>query len=161
MAEFQLEFHHSIQKKIFLKHQNEVIIAITWSISSAKVVLKSSAASMTSSDMITSMASMTSTASLASKKSKTTFSLLTEWYPWHQDPQQPQNLNSLNNLSSFNDFNSLISSKYLLNLMFPSTLAPKWPILVSQCGMDHQKSTILLISGTLYVGGCGGHGCYF
>ena len=27
--------------------------------------------------------------------------------------------------------------------------------------MDHQKSSILLISGTLSVGGCGGHGCYF
>jgi hypothetical protein len=27
--------------------------------------------------------------------------------------------------------------------------------------MDHQKSTILLIFGTLPVGGCGGHGCYF
>ena len=30
-------------------------------------------------------------------------------------------------------------------------------ILVSQCGMDHQKSTILLIFGTLSVRGCGGH----
>ena len=27
--------------------------------------------------------------------------------------------------------------------------------------MDHQKSTILLISGTLSIGGCGGHACYF
>ena len=27
--------------------------------------------------------------------------------------------------------------------------------------MDHQKSTILSISGTLSVGGCGGHVCYF
>ena len=41
--------------------------------------------------------------------------------------------------------------------MFPSTIAPKWPILVSQCGMDHQKPTILLIFGTLSLGGCGGH----
>ena len=29
------------------------------------------------------------------------------------------------------------------------------------CGMDQQKSTILWIFGTLSVGGCGGHGCYF
>ena len=36
---------------------------------------------------------------------------------------------------------SLFSSKNLLSLVFLSTLAPKWPILVSQCGMDHQKST--------------------
>jgi hypothetical protein len=27
--------------------------------------------------------------------------------------------------------------------------------------MDHQKSSILLIFGTISVGGCGGHGCYF
>ena len=27
--------------------------------------------------------------------------------------------------------------------------------------MDHQKATILLIFGTLSVGGCGGHVCYF
>ena len=26
--------------------------------------------------------------------------------------------------------------------------------------MDHQKSTILLISGTVSVGGCGGQECY-
>jgi hypothetical protein len=46
------------------------------------------------------------------------------------------------------------------NLMIPSTQAPKWPILVSQWGMDHQKSTILLISDTVSVGGCGGRECY-
>ena len=40
-------------------------------------------------------------------------------------------------------------------------LATKWPILDSLCGMDHQKYSILLISGTLSVGGCGGHECYF
>ena len=40
--------------------------------------------------------------------------------------------------------------------MFPPTMAPKWPILVSQCGMDHQKPTILLIFGTLCLGVCGG-----
>ena len=44
--------------------------------------------------------------------------------------------------------------------MIPSTQAPKWPILVSLWGMDHQKSTILLISGTVSVGGCGGQECY-
>ena len=41
--------------------------------------------------------------------------------------------------------------------MFPSIMAPKIPILVSQCEMDHQKPTILLIFGTLSLGGCGGH----
>ena len=36
-------------------------------------------------------------------------------------------------------------------------MAPKRPILVSQCGMDHQKLTVLLIFGILSLGGCGGH----
>ena len=69
--------------------------------------------------------------------------------------------NSLNNLSGLNDLNSLISSKNLLSLMFLSILAPNWHILVSQCGMKHQKSHVLLIFGTFSVGGCGGHGFYF
>ena len=41
--------------------------------------------------------------------------------------------------------------------MFPSTIVPKLPILVPQCGMDHQKPTILLIFGTLSLEGCGDH----
>ena len=41
--------------------------------------------------------------------------------------------------------------------MFPSIMAPKIPILVSQCEMDHEKPTILLIFSTLSLGGCGGH----
>ena len=41
--------------------------------------------------------------------------------------------------------------------MFPSIMAPKIPILVSQCEMDHQKPTILLIFSTFSLGGCGGH----
>ena len=40
--------------------------------------------------------------------------------------------------------------KEIPNFMFPSTL-------VSQCGMDHQKPTMLLIFGTLSLGGCVGH----
>jgi hypothetical protein len=54
-------------------------------------------------------------------------------------------LNDFNNLSGLNDLTSLISSKTLLNLMFPSILAPNGPILVSQCGMNHQKSHILAL----------------
>ena len=41
--------------------------------------------------------------------------------------------------------------------MFPSIMAPKIPILVSQCEMDHQKPTISLIFSTLSLGGCGDH----
>ena len=37
-----------------------------------------------------------------------------------------------------------------------SSLAPKWPIPVPFCGMDHQKSNFSLISDTLSVGGCWG-----
>jgi len=39
--------------------------------------------------------------------------------------------------------------------MFSSTLAPRGHLLVSQCGMDHQKSTILLIFAALSVKSCG------
>ena len=40
--------------------------------------------------------------------------------------------------------------------MVGSFLAPKWPIMVPFCGMDHQKSNFSLISDTLSVGGCWG-----
>ena len=66
-------------------------------------------------------------------------------------------LNSLNSLSGLNDLNSLISQNKLLDFMFPSTMAPKRPILVSQCEMDHQKPSILLIFSILSLRGCGGH----
>ena len=46
-------------------------------------------------------------------------------------------LSGLNNLRGLNGLNSLISSKNLLNLMFSSTLAPKWPNLVSQSSKIH------------------------
>ena len=36
-------------------------------------------------------------------------------------------------------------------------MAPKIPFLLSQCEMDHQKSTILLVFSTLSLGGHGGH----
>ena len=62
----------------------------------------------------------------------------------------------LKNLCSLNDLNSLISSKNLLIIMVWSSLAPKWPIQVPFCGMDHQKSHFSLISDTLSVGDCWG-----
>ena len=40
--------------------------------------------------------------------------------------------------------------------MVESFLAPKRPILIPFCGMDHQKSSFSLISDTLSVGGCWG-----
>ena len=54
------------------------------------MVLTTSVASKTSTDMISSVASMTSTASLASKNKKTAHTLHTKWFSWHQESQQPQ-----------------------------------------------------------------------
>ena len=118
------------------------------------MVLKTSVAPMTSTDMITSLASMTSTASLASKNQKLLTLYILSDFPGIRNLSS---LNDLNSLNGLNNLDSLFSSKNLGILMFSSTLAPKWPILVSQCEMDHQKPTILLNFGTLSLGGCWGH----
>ena len=65
-------------------------------------------------------------------------------------------LSSLCNLTGLNSLYSPISSKNFLILMIWIFLAPKWPILVLFCEMDHQKSNFSLIFGTLSVGGCWG-----
>ena len=89
------------------------------------MVLTTSVASMTSSDMITSLASMTSTASLASKNPKLLAFYILIDFPGNRNLSSLNDLDSLNNLSGLNDLNSLFSSKNLGNLMFSSTLAPK------------------------------------
>ena len=144
MTEFYLKFHHSIQKYFFSKQQNKLILAINLLISKPWVVLKNSAVSMTSTDMITSVASMTSTASLASKKQQLYTLYILSYFPYIRNLSSLNDLNSLNNLSNLNDLNSLISSKDLLSLMFSSILAPKWPVLMSQCGMGHQRPIIFM-----------------
>jgi hypothetical protein len=58
-----LEIPSFCSEIIFSKHQNKVILAISLLISRTSGVLKNSVASVTSTDMITSLASMTSTAS--------------------------------------------------------------------------------------------------
>ena len=63
---------------------------------------------------------------------------------------------SLIDLSSFNGLQSLFSSKIFLILMISSTLAPKRPLLVPYCGLDHQKSKSLLIFGNLSFRSCWG-----
>jgi hypothetical protein len=89
------------------------------------VVLKTSVASMTSTDMIKLLASMTSTASLASKNQKKhAIYMLSDF----SGIRNLSGLNDNNNLSSLNGLNdpfSLISSKKILNIMFLSTLTPK------------------------------------
>ena len=101
--------------------------------------------------MITSLASVTSTASLTSKNQKllagwlpcnqepqhTQWPQQTQWPQWPHWPQQPHFIKTL--------------TKYDVAI----NLATKLPIVVSQWGMDHQKSTILWMSGTFSVRGCG------
>ena len=68
-----------------------------------------------------------------------------------------KNLSSLIDLGSLcnlNGLNSPISSKKILILMVWSSMAPKWPILVIFCEMDHQKPNFSLIYGTLSDKGC-------
>ena len=78
------------------------------------------------------------------------------------DFQDPRNLcslidlSSLGNLIGLTSLTSPISSKKFLIMMVWSSLAPKWPILVPFCGIDHQKSNFSLIFGTFSVGGCWG-----
>ena len=86
------------------------------------MVLKTSVASMTSKNMITSLASMTSTASLASKNQKLLTPYILSDFP---GIRKLNSLNDLNSLSGLDDLDSFFSSKNLGNLMLSSTLAPK------------------------------------
>ena len=65
-------------------------------------------------------------------------------------------LSSLCNLTVLNSLYSPISSQNILILMVWSSMVSKWPIPILFCGIDHQKSKISLIYGTLSVGGCWG-----
>ena len=80
---------------------------------------------MTLTDLITSLASMPSTASVASKNQKQPAPYILSNFPGIRKLSGLNDLYSLNNLGGLNDLFSLISSKKLLSLMFPSTLAPK------------------------------------
>ena len=68
------------------------------------------------------------------------------WPQWPQQPQQPQWPQWPRQLH----FTKEITDFYV-------SINHGTKILVSQCGMDHQKPTILLIFGTLSLGGCWGH----
>jgi len=116
------------KKNKISKHLNKVILATILLILRIWVVLNTSVASMTSTDLITSLASMTSTASLASKNQKQPALYILSDFPGIRNLSGLNDLYSLNNLGGLNDLFSLISSKKLLSLMFPSTLAPKWPL---------------------------------
>ena len=99
---------------------------------------------MTSTNMITWVASMTSSAFLASKKSNTDCTLHTEWFPGHQDPKQPQWSQHPQQpqwpqwLQQPHFIKKVTELHVFIN---PSTK------MTSQCGMDHQKSTILVCFG--------------
>ena len=64
------------------------------------------------------------------KEKKTACALHSEWFPLY--------LSCLNSLLA-----KLTSIVWFLQI-FPSTLAPKWPILPSQCGMDHKNPHVSL-----------------
>ena len=68
---------------------------------------------------------MTSTASLASKCKKQPSLYILSDFAGIRNLSGLNDLYSLNNLGGLNDLFSLISSKKLLSLMLPSTLAPK------------------------------------
>ena len=89
------------------------------------MVLRASVASMTSADMITSLASMTSIASLVCKNQKQPALYILRDFPGIRNLSSFNELNSLNNLRGLNDLESLFLSKDLGNLTFLSTLAPK------------------------------------
>jgi hypothetical protein len=72
-------------------------------------VLKTSVASMTSTDMITLLASMTSIASLASKNQKKPALYILSDFPGIRNPSCLNDLNSLNNVSGLNGIFSIIS----------------------------------------------------
>jgi hypothetical protein len=80
---------------------------------------------MTSTNLITSLASITSTASLVSINQKQPALYILSDFPGIRNLSGLNDLYSLNNLSGLSDLFSLISTKKLLSLMFPSTLAPK------------------------------------
>ena len=71
------------------------------------------------------------------------------------------NLCSLFDLTGLNSlWNHIFSKNFLVPIVW-SLLAPKWPIVVNFCGMDHQKSNFSLVSDTLSIGGCWGQPTLF
>ena len=67
-----------------------------------------------------------------------------QWPQWPQQPQWPQWPQQPNFIKKSTDHYGLIIT------------APKWPITVPFCRIDHQKSNFSLISDSLSVGGCWG-----
>ena len=68
-----------------------------------------------------------------------------EWFPWHLEPQQPQwpQWPPQPQRPQWPQQPHII--KTLTEHDVAINLATKWPTLVSQCGMNQQKSTILWI----------------
>ena len=120
-----------VYSEYFFSNHNKVILAIISLILRIWVLLKTSVASMTSTDIITSLASMSSTACFASKNRKQHALYILSDFPGIRNLSGLNDLKSLNNLSGLNDLYSLFSSKQWLTLIFPSTLAPEWPLLIS------------------------------
>ena len=84
-----------------------------------------------------------------------------EWFPWHQEPKRPQ----WPQQPQWPRWPQWPQQPHFIKKLTEHdaaiNLAIELPILVSQCGMDYQKPTIVWSFGTFSVGGCGGHGCNF
>ena len=117
MAEFHLKFHHSIQK-LFQKKTPK------WGDSSHKLI---NFKHLSGSNNLSGLNDLNSLFGLKKIKKLLAFYILSD-FPGNRNLSSLNDLDSLNNLSGLNDLNSLFSSKNLGNLMFPSILAPKWPI---------------------------------
>ena len=141
-----LEISSFYSKFFFSKQQNKLILAINLLISKPWVVLKNSAVSMTSTDMITSVASMTSTASLASKIKNCMH--FTYWVI---------SLTSGTSAASMTSTASFHQKTYWAWYFHPSWHQNDlyWCLNV---GWIIKNPLFLLIFGNLSVGGCGGHG---
>ena len=136
MAEFQMEFHS--KNCFFSKHQNEVILAIRWSLTCK--CLNGSEEPSCLNDLFRhdNINGLNDQHPLWPQKNQKLLSLYTiRDIPGIRILSSLNDLNSLNNLSGLNDLESLNSSKQFLSLMVSSTLATKWPKPVSQCGMNH------------------------
>ena len=149
------------KKRFFSKHLNKVILATILLILRIWMVLNSSVASMTSTVLITSLASMTSmtsTASLASKNQKQHAVYIPSDFSWHQKPQRPQwpQQPQQPQWPQWPLQPHFIKKIIQLDVSIKPGTKMTYPGLLMWDG-----SSILLIFGTLSVGGCGGQGCYF
>ena len=121
-------------------------------------VLKTSVASMTSTDMIKLLASMTSTASLASKNEK-----IMHFICWVISLASGTSAASVTSTASVTSMTStaLLHQKNYWAWCFHQPWHQNDLLWSLNVGFNHQKLNILFYFGILSFGGCGGQGYYF